>query len=269
MGRHLDARRRRRRGRRARPHPHRREVVALGARRGRGRRRPDAGTDDTGRRLRSGTVAGLDRPVRRRPGHRPDGVRRAAARRQARARRPGHLPGRPAARGPERTAHAAADQPGDHLPRAVGRRRVDPARHARLHLDGEGRLRPPHGQLQRLHGDAGGGDGPRDLRLPRAEQRLVRHRLQLPRRPLRPGLRGPGGGIDRYVLGAHTGGFNVDSFGVSLLGDFSTVPPSAGTMATVSKVLAGSSARPTATRAARRCSPRRAAAPRSTAPGRR
>jgi hypothetical protein len=49
---------------------------------------------------------------------------------------------------------------------------------------------------------------------------------------------GRAGGIDRSVLGAHTGGFNVDSFGVSLLGDFSTVPPSAGTMATVSKILA-------------------------------
>ena len=49
---------------------------------------------------------------------------------------------------------------------------------------------------------------------------------------------GRAGGIDRYVLGAHTGGFNVDSFGVSLLGDFSTVPPSADTMATVSRILA-------------------------------
>ena len=49
---------------------------------------------------------------------------------------------------------------------------------------------------------------------------------------------GRAGGIDRYVLGAHTGGFNVDSFGVSLLGDFSTVPPSDETMATVSRILA-------------------------------
>ena len=49
---------------------------------------------------------------------------------------------------------------------------------------------------------------------------------------------GRAGGIDRNVLGAHAGGFNVDSFGVSLLGDFSTVPPSATTMATLSKVLA-------------------------------
>ena len=49
---------------------------------------------------------------------------------------------------------------------------------------------------------------------------------------------GRAGGIDRFVLGAHTGGFNVDSFGVSLLGDFSTVPPSLATMATLSRVLA-------------------------------
>ena len=49
---------------------------------------------------------------------------------------------------------------------------------------------------------------------------------------------GRAGGIDRFVLGAHTGGFNVDSFGVSLLGDFSTVPPSAATMDTVSRILA-------------------------------
>ncbi len=49
---------------------------------------------------------------------------------------------------------------------------------------------------------------------------------------------GRAGGIDRFVLGAHTGGFNVDSFGVSLLGDFSTVPPSETTMATVSRILA-------------------------------
>jgi hypothetical protein len=49
---------------------------------------------------------------------------------------------------------------------------------------------------------------------------------------------GRAGGVDRFVLGSHTGGFNVDSFGVSLLGDFSTVPPSEETMATVSQVLA-------------------------------
>lgn len=36
---------------------------------------------------------------------------------------------------------------------------------------------------------------------------------------------GRAGGIDRYVFGAHTGGFNTDSFGVSLIGDFSTATP--------------------------------------------
>ena len=49
---------------------------------------------------------------------------------------------------------------------------------------------------------------------------------------------GRAGGIDRAVLGAHTGGFNVASFGVSLLGDFSTVPPSTATLGTLSRVLA-------------------------------
>jgi len=49
---------------------------------------------------------------------------------------------------------------------------------------------------------------------------------------------GRAGGIDRWVAGAHTGGFNANSFGVSLLGDFSTVPPSAATLGTLSQVLA-------------------------------
>ena len=49
---------------------------------------------------------------------------------------------------------------------------------------------------------------------------------------------GRAGGLDRNVLGAHTGGFNVASFGVSLLGDFSTVPPSAATLGALSRVLA-------------------------------
>src|SRR3712207_1240519 len=49
---------------------------------------------------------------------------------------------------------------------------------------------------------------------------------------------GRAGGIDRFVVGAHTGGFNTDSFAVSLLGDFSTVPPSEQTLATLSDVLA-------------------------------
>ena len=49
---------------------------------------------------------------------------------------------------------------------------------------------------------------------------------------------GRAGGIDRYVLGAHTGGFIKDSFAVSLLGDFTTVPPSEETLQTTSDLLA-------------------------------
>jgi uncharacterized protein with LGFP repeats len=38
------------------------------------------------------------------------------------------------------------------------------------------------------------------------------------------------GGISMPVIGAHTGGFNTDTFGTSLIGNFSTVPPPAATM---------------------------------------
>ena len=46
------------------------------------------------------------------------------------------------------------------------------------------------------------------------------------------------GGLDRHVVGAHTGGFNANSFAVSLLGDFSSVPASDQTLATVATMLA-------------------------------
>ena len=49
---------------------------------------------------------------------------------------------------------------------------------------------------------------------------------------------GRAGGVDRFVFGAHTGGFNKDSFAVSLLGDFSTVPPTETTLDTVEDLLA-------------------------------
>ena len=49
---------------------------------------------------------------------------------------------------------------------------------------------------------------------------------------------GRAGGLDRFVVGAHTGGFNRDSFGVALLGDFTTVPPTATTISTLTDVLA-------------------------------
>ena len=52
-------------------------------------------------------------------------------------------------------------------------------------------LRAPHGQRQRLHACRGAGPPAQHLRLPREVPRLERHRLQLPRRPLRPDLGGP------------------------------------------------------------------------------
>ena len=58
-------------------------------------------------------------------------------------------------------------------------------------LHHQGRRRPPHGQLEQLPAERLPGPGPGDLRVPRQRQRLVRHRLQLPRRPLRHDLRGP------------------------------------------------------------------------------
>jgi hypothetical protein len=49
---------------------------------------------------------------------------------------------------------------------------------------------------------------------------------------------GRAGGMDKFVIGAHTGGFNADSFAVALLGDFSTVPPSTPTIDMLTDVLA-------------------------------
>ncbi|MBA3742830.1 N-acetylmuramoyl-L-alanine amidase [Sporichthya sp.] len=49
---------------------------------------------------------------------------------------------------------------------------------------------------------------------------------------------GRAGGVDRTVLGAHTGGFNSDSFGVSVMGDYTKTEPSAETVAALARVIA-------------------------------
>jgi uncharacterized protein with LGFP repeats len=46
------------------------------------------------------------------------------------------------------------------------------------------------------------------------------------------------GGIDRAVIGAHAGGFNTGSMGVSMIGTYSTVSPPAATLASVRDLLA-------------------------------
>ncbi|GAA0604887.1 N-acetylmuramoyl-L-alanine amidase [Sporichthya brevicatena] len=49
---------------------------------------------------------------------------------------------------------------------------------------------------------------------------------------------GRAGGIDRAVLGAHTGGFNKNSFGVSVLGDYTRTAPTPETLAAVARIIA-------------------------------
>jgi hypothetical protein len=49
---------------------------------------------------------------------------------------------------------------------------------------------------------------------------------------------GRAGGVDRTVLGAHTGGFNTDSFGISVMGDYSKERPSAETVQAIARVIA-------------------------------
>jgi len=46
------------------------------------------------------------------------------------------------------------------------------------------------------------------------------------------------GGVTRAVVGAHTGGFNTDSFGTSLIGTFATVAPPAATLTALEHLFA-------------------------------
>ena len=46
------------------------------------------------------------------------------------------------------------------------------------------------------------------------------------------------GGITKAVVGAHTGGFNTDSFGTSLLGTYTTLAPSAATLTALEQLFA-------------------------------
>jgi uncharacterized protein with LGFP repeats len=49
---------------------------------------------------------------------------------------------------------------------------------------------------------------------------------------------GRSGGLDRAVIGAHTGGFNEGTFGVSMIGTYTSAAPSAATVESVARVMA-------------------------------
>src|SRR5215211_2318679 len=127
---------------------------------------------------------------------------------------------------------------GDHPAAVVGRERGDPARAAALRLRASLRPRAPHGRRERLHAGGVGGDRAWHRALPRPRQRLERHRLQLSRRPLWPGLEGRYGGIARNVVGAHAEGFNTGSTGVALLGNYTSAVPTAAEHGALAAILA-------------------------------
>ena len=111
----------------------------------------------------------------------PRGARhRRRAPRGRRRRR--HQPRPAGRRGDRRSGH--------RHPRGVGRRRA-PALRVALLLPGQDGLRPPHGRRQHLHpGRRPRAGARRSTRTTPRQPRLERHRLQLPRRPLRHHLRG-------------------------------------------------------------------------------
>jgi hypothetical protein len=49
---------------------------------------------------------------------------------------------------------------------------------------------------------------------------------------------GRGGGLDKAILGAHTGGFNTTTFGVSVLGNLDVARPSPATVEAIARVMA-------------------------------
>ena len=117
---------------------------------------------------------------------------------------------------------------GDLHPGAVGRRRVDPRHRAALQRDDPRRLRAPHRRRQRL---LRGGGARRSCAAIYAYHVKGNHWSDIGYNFLvdRFGRLWEGryGGIDRAVVGAHTGGFNVDSFAVSAIGNYDKVaaPP--------------------------------------------
>jgi hypothetical protein len=199
---------------------------------------PDAGTDDTGRRLRSGTAPiwtgpsdGVQVTVRTVSGEAPRDVKIELV-------DPGTSPADRIPAVPRDTASAAATQP-EILTRAqwgadesIRRGSSDLLQTVKVgfvhHTASSNDYSPDQAaaMVRGIYAYHVKSNGWSDIGYNILVDRYGR------------AYEGRAGSIERHVLGAHTGGFNVDSFGVSLLGDFSTVPPSDTTMATLSKVLA-------------------------------
>ena len=106
---------------------------------------------------------------------------------------------------------------------AAARRATGPA-----YGTGEGGGRPSHRQRRRLQRVGGAIDRPRDLPLPPQRERLERHRLQRPRRPLRDALPGSGGRPAKAVVGAHAQGFNAKTTSIASIGTHTTLADHAG-----------------------------------------
>ena len=228
----------------------------------RGDHAPDTGS---GERVRPAVV----RPRRRTAGPaRPRAPQAAAAAhgRDPARRAPARRRGRRAPRGRPRPGRAGAwHAAGDRPARRVGGGRRAPSQRAELRLR-PARLRAPHGHRQRVRAGRLGRDRARHRQVPPRHERLELHRLQLPRRPLRPGLRGPGGGVDQAVVGAQAQGYNTVSTGVAQLGTYSAAGITPAAMQATAQLLAGSCRCTACPPRARSSSPRPAATPTVTRP---
>ena len=134
---------------------------------------------------------------------------------------------------------AARGLAGDHLARRLAGRRGDPPRAAAVRADAAARGRPPHRQHEQLHVRAVGVDRARHRGLPRQGKRLERHRLQRARRQVRAGVRGPVRRDRQERRSARTRcGFNTGSFGVALIGTYSSTAPTTVERQALVKLLA-------------------------------
>ena len=120
--------------------------------------------------------------------------------------------------GPDASDHGLADDRDAHrLARGGG----DPPRQAALRAVAAVRARAPHGHGERVLVQPVGVDRARHRGLPRAGKRLGRHRLQLSRRRVRPGVRRPLRRDHEERRRRALAGFNTGSVGVALIGNYS------------------------------------------------